>query len=386
MRQVHFHIGDRKTGTSSLQSVLDTWDRSGAALASGVLYPKAGRHRSDQINHRNLAHELGGDPRFTPAHGTWTDLAQNLVDAPEADHILVSSESFENVDPKLLLEALRRHLGDGVEPVILCYFRPHMSRLLASYTQNAKRGLYVGTLDGFVRKSVQGRLGQAFARLQGWRACFGANFRLSLYQRDRLLNGDIVADVLVRQMGLPRDLLGELPSSAAENRAPKPSTLATLMALRRMLGQGEDGSSKTGVTADQDAALTRLQARLDATVPAEPALQLDAETAARVHAACVVDARAIDAAFFADNPGVEAALDTGLATAQATVAWANPNDELNAAWVEACEALLSTGTQKSRGVAVPPEVPSTDLDDRRARRKRRRLVQKSGNEEDGDTP
>lgn len=383
MRQIHFHIGDRKTGTSSLQSVLDTWDRSGAARAAGLLYPAAGRQVAMRINHRNLAHALDGDARYNPEHGTWSDLARNLNEVDDAGHVLISSESFENVDPKVLQQAVREHLGRGIEPVILCYFRPHMSRLLASYTQNAKRGLFDGGLNDFVRRSVAGRLGQAFPRLDCWRACFGVNFRLSLYQRDRLMAGDIVADILVRQMGLPADLLPTLPPSTIENRAPKPSTLAVLMKLRRSLARDDASTAKVGLRPELEAALTRLQVRLDAAAAGEPALQLDAATAETIHAACAADARAIDAAFFPDAPYAEAALEAGLSAARSAVAWQDPNADLNAAWLEAFDALVygAAGAGRSRAevvgatewAALPQTVlDASDRDERRSRRKRRR--------------
>ena len=97
--------------------------------------------------------------------------------------MIISSEAFEAVDPALLRDAINRSLGVEAEVTVLGYFRPHHSRILASYAQNTKVGRYFDSLAEFVRNTTRRRFSQVYKRFVGWREVFGDGYRLRLYQR-----------------------------------------------------------------------------------------------------------------------------------------------------------------------------------------------------------
>ena len=74
--------------------------------------------------------------------------------------MIISSEAFEAVDPALLRDAINRSLGVEAEVTVLGYFRPHHSRILASYAQNTKVGRYFDSLAEFVRNTTRRRFSQ----------------------------------------------------------------------------------------------------------------------------------------------------------------------------------------------------------------------------------
>ena len=87
------------------------------------------------------------------------------------------------MDPALLRDAIDRSLGAEAEVTVLGYFRPHHSRILASYAQNTKVGSYFDSLADFVRDTTRRRFSQVHIRFSGWREVFGDGYRLRLYMR-----------------------------------------------------------------------------------------------------------------------------------------------------------------------------------------------------------
>jgi hypothetical protein len=87
VRNCFLHIGAHKTGTTSIQHVLDT--HRAELQANGYYYPATGPAAAA---HHNLAWQLSGDTRFLRRSGTLDDLVAEIADRPE--HVILSSEDF----------------------------------------------------------------------------------------------------------------------------------------------------------------------------------------------------------------------------------------------------------------------------------------------------
>ncbi|NUB46521.1 hypothetical protein GEU84_019180 [Fertoebacter nigrum] len=307
MTRVVFHIGDRKTGTTSLQRLFTDWlGEDGQPLPGIPHYPRAGRWREQRINHVNLAHQTCGDARFNPDLGNWADLGREIAETA-APLVVVSSEGFESADPARMAADIASHLPAGTQVQMVCYLRSHIDRICASYAQNVKTGKYFRPLEVFAARSARGRLGQPFQRLQRWRDHFGDRLEVRAYRRDRLLRQDVLDDFLIGVLRLDPALVATKPQITLENTNPG---MQALEAVRRLCVAA--GLEKTP-DALPAAVLERrflgpLRETLIRLLPDDPPLRLSPAAADLTHDACLEDAQAIDAAFFADDPCFVAAL------------------------------------------------------------------------------
>lgn len=312
MTRLVFHIGDRKTGTSSLQYVLDAWDRSDTAPEHDVLhYPRAGRMGSGQrVNHTNLAHALFYPDRFSREDGGWADLGDEVAANP-GKTLLVSSEGFESVEPARMAEMIRTCIPGDTEIRILVYLRPHIDRILASYTQNLKTGKISQPLEKFVRQSARGRLGQPYRRVSAWKNVFEDRLTVRPYIRDRLLNRSIIDDILVGELGLETSFVAGLPLPRDENTTPGALSLAVIQALlaeaRQIKGMPPSRLEMR--------VLRPFRKRLAMLYPEDRKFVLTRPFVEVIHEACHEDAEFLDKAFFADDPVMKPAIDAGRAAA-----------------------------------------------------------------------
>jgi hypothetical protein len=89
-RTIFIHWGLPRTGTTAFQKFLG--ENSTFLADQGVLYPRMGWLGSPHPAHHNIAWQLIGDPRFSPARGTIADL---LAEVQQHDgNVLLSSEDF----------------------------------------------------------------------------------------------------------------------------------------------------------------------------------------------------------------------------------------------------------------------------------------------------
>lgn len=334
------HVGDRKTGTTTIQHVLDARARNPQVHGGtfGVHYPLAGRNIEQRINHVNLTHELLDDKRFTPDLGGWADLSEELHSAQPALTV-ISSEGFESVAPGVVAQALDTYIPKGTEITLVAYIRPHVDRIVASYAQNVKTGKYILPLDTFARRSMRGRLGALHRRAAAWKDVFGDRYRVRPYARDLLMDRDVVADFLVGQVGLDRAAMQNLPTIPDENPTPG---VQVLDLIRDLTATMTKGSATLPPGADQRV-LAPLRATLMGLYPDDPRLRLTPALAAACIDTCMADAQAMDRDFCAGAPIFEGALRASADQARdaRTPAPMDPRDEaLHAAYATALATLL----------------------------------------------
>ena len=193
MTQLVFHIGDPKTGTSSIQR----------ALNAGVVDCHGRRILPWKIpNHISKANcLLTDDERQIAQH--YTELRDWLV-RRDGDLAVVSSEAFSNVPPTKLRQTLCKYLPEHSERArVIAYVRPHSSRFLAAFIQRTKTGHLDRPFGEFFRRIRQEDSTLNYSRrFLEWRGVFGDSFALRPFVRSELYNQDVVTDFY-------RELLGD---------------------------------------------------------------------------------------------------------------------------------------------------------------------------------
>ena len=285
------HIGDPKTGSSSIQEVLRNrlWQSPSVTLG----YP-------DQLNSFPLANALSDPKQADHRAARYTRLGQWLGSS-DADVAVVSAEQFFRVDPRALLDTLKEFLPAYVPGLrLVAYVRPHASRFVSAFMQRSKAGLYQGDMETFFERTQGENLLHYAPRFQQWRDVFGDRFTLRPMIRDQLRDGDVVADFLDLVLkGAAFTLRGTVeanPSLPLEH-------LAALREVQTILKRNTVPAGTRHAVGDH---LGRSLAREFPGVGTK--LQMSQALYQDIKAFCHSDAQALDKAFF-NAPLMEQALD-----------------------------------------------------------------------------
>lgn len=209
------HIGQSKTGTTSLQSFLA--ENREALAAQGFLYPDIylSGHALHVLEHNNVAEQLAGDS-FYPHLSAEEYFRQFERQAAQqgCETIILSAESFFGTPQiwrvadeatfyeahRKKIEGLKSFVGNDVQ--IIAYLRPQAAWFESGLTQIIRtqklleHNLYESDeqLLTLLRPHLDyGRL------LDLWRDAFGAAAKgIIPFARDSLTNGDIVDDFCAR--------------------------------------------------------------------------------------------------------------------------------------------------------------------------------------------
>lgn len=206
-RELIFHLGDRKTGSTSIQAML----RSGRWEAEGA--PKLGYPA--RLNNGGLASSLtGGNPVGNSAEGFKLLAKRMSVLGDDIDITVVSSEHFEVVPPRNLKVALQAHMPQFADSArFVMYLRPHADRILSSFAERTKLGVFTGPLSEFVDNSIESGLYHYLDRVRRWKKVFGDRFVVRPMLRSALHQNCVVRDFL--SIALRTDSLKLLQEPAA---------------------------------------------------------------------------------------------------------------------------------------------------------------------------
>lgn len=294
--QLVIHIGDPKTGTTSIQKALQT---GAISCATRRILPWH-EHNAVQV-----AKSLGPKAKVTTAEQF--GLVRDWLQSADADIAVLSSEDLAPVAPKKLFQALRDHVPDHAEAAqVIGYVRPHASRYLAAYIQRTKTGQYLGDFeDFFARIQANDPLLYAY-RFGQWRKVFHDRFTLKPFIRSELRGQDIVTDFAA-------NILNEEPFEVSH---PTEENVATPLRALSGLRQMQRCFAEAGVKAAPRKLLGAATA--NHFLPAghvrgeKPAL--DRKTTALLIETYLDDAKALDAAFFSE-PLMQAELTSSLSKA-----------------------------------------------------------------------
>ena len=278
MRQLFLHIGDCKTGSTVIQSML----AQGHCTPQGLrlFYPARSAHGL-------LARSLGERTDQYPER--WQVKARKLAEN-EWDVAVLSTELFEFVQPQKVARALRENLPEHADTVkVIVYVRPHGARVLSQFGENLKLGHDTGDMAQFVdRFLAAGRL-QYTDRLAAWKAQFGARLIVRVFQRDHLVAGDVRRDFLAQ-------VLGDVPYSLAggqdDNAALGLGDLALMRLLQRRFAKAGNIDLETRVAFGKYFGRLLHKRKPARTVER---MRLHREIYDRLAAACMADAQNMDA-------------------------------------------------------------------------------------------
>ena len=345
VEEIVFHLGDCKTGTTSIQSALAA--RAWSATAGDIVYPT-------RFNHIPLAKTLSvpAERRFEERR---FDKLRKAFDDSDAAHGVISAEHFEFVDPEVVHGAILRHLpGYAGRIRLVAYVRPHGDRLVSTFAERTKKGLFFQSLTAMHDKLVQDRLLFYTERFEKWRALFGDAFTLRPFVRNRLYQGDVVQDFF-------RYLFGsetfEITRPTDRNESLSVEDIAMLRAIHRHIRQHTNAQkSPQQAFGWYMSDLLAATPRPDATRPA-----LHKALAERVVKTYRADAAALDAAFFTGTPmsdALEGAVDKAVAKEQSFRAadhYTAPQLRHFSVWAQFLSRMMEADPDHFMWAARPPD-------------------------------
>ncbi|WP_346839865.1 hypothetical protein [Microbulbifer sp. SAOS-129_SWC] len=195
MKTVILHVGRHKTGTSSLQSFFSVNRR--VLSECGIFYPHTGV--------RNNAHHIvaesfsGGRVKLDQSNASplesqlVKDLREEIASADEPI-ALVSSEAFQNVNPKLVAE-----IFSGFRLKVVMYLREQSLYLRSAYAQRVHATNMTLSLAEYYQKTFLGS-SDYLTYLNRWKSIFGESLDVLSYERSALKNESIIDDFVDRYL------------------------------------------------------------------------------------------------------------------------------------------------------------------------------------------
>lgn len=216
-QQLYLHIGDCKTGSTTLQTMLG---------GSGLVTPGTRLLMPRPMQHGMLARSLTTHKHLRDKR--WGNIGRTLA-ATDWDVAVISTELFEFSAPYRVADALRQHIPDHADSLrVVAYVRPHAGRFLSQFAENLKNGHTIGDMQDFAsRMDRLGRLDYV-SRLQRWRDAFGDRLIVRPFTRNRLAGGDVRHDFL-------RLILGDGAYELGDTTDANPSLSLADLALMRLL-------------------------------------------------------------------------------------------------------------------------------------------------------
>ncbi|MCZ4262835.1 hypothetical protein O4G76_18520 [Limimaricola sp. G21655-S1] len=185
--EIVFHLGDSKTGSTSIQQTLVAQAWSGTSKS--LFY-------NTRSNHIPLAHTLNRSKDRKFAKKRWSTLRSEL-ERSDADIAVISAEVFEFSDPDLFAETVRQYFGKWQGRIrFITYLRPHAERLVSTYAERSKQGLFSGSLEEMHDRLLETKLLTYAPRIAKWKAQWGDTYTVRPMIRSELQGGDVVEDFL----------------------------------------------------------------------------------------------------------------------------------------------------------------------------------------------
>ncbi|GGD40126.1 hypothetical protein [Sinisalibacter lacisalsi] len=183
VEELVIHIGDCKTGTTSIQTTLAL----GQFVADGrdLVYPT-------RFNHIPFAKKVAKGP--SEALGEARQLARAFHKSDAAIGV-ISAEHFEYAGPShlaALFDGPFKPWRDRVR--VISYIRPHAERFLSSFAERSKKGGFGENMERLAENLLNQELLFYAPRVAKWQAAFGEHYTVRPFIRDLLEDGDVVRD------------------------------------------------------------------------------------------------------------------------------------------------------------------------------------------------
>ena len=292
-QELVFHLGDHKTGSTSIQSTLRSRNWTGGGV--GVSYPVKNLH------HVEFAAAL--DPTALPnvRDRILKGLAERVTELKE-EVCVFSTENFEGVTPEALQGSLQTYFPTFAQSArFIAYVRPHADRIVSSFGENIKLGRQEPSIDSYFQLMLERRRFHYFSRFMEWRRVFGNRFELRPMIRSSLYQNCVVRDFMSFALNSTDFALIAEPDA---NESLSVEDLSALTLLHRQLKRSDlSERSAQAIGRNFGIALQSL-ARQSSTK-----LVMDKALYERVAKAYRDDAEELDKAFFTGQPMTKALSD-----------------------------------------------------------------------------
>lgn len=280
-----FHIGDPKTGTSSIQAAMQAraFDCPGLDVVC-----------QEETNASAFANSINPSKGNPERRREQFLKKAKWIQSSTADLGLISAEFFASVPPHELSGALAEFLPEHSETTrILAYARPHMGRFLSGYAQRLKTGGYLGDPEGYAQNIVDSDMLNYATRFGAWADTFPDRFTLRPFVRSQMVDGDAVSDFFTHAFKGQPFTLKPMPPA---NEALAVQELAGLRVVQQIMTQK---GIPFFLRMSFGGAMGRRMARKWRRYDTKPVLS--AAHAEYIRKACLEDAIATDQRFFPEG-------------------------------------------------------------------------------------
>lgn len=339
------HIGDHKTGSTSIQLALA--QQRVSLKGYSLFYPA--KLANNVLRAQCLAYGEANTPAMRQKAAKPLRKLADRVRMSEADFVVISAEELEIVKAELFHDIVQTFFIDTADEIrIIGYVRPHAPRLLSSFAERTKIGVLrvlSRTLEEFAAvKQLDGEF-IYLQRFLAWRRMFGENFLLRPMIRSELYQNSVVKDFVHHAFG---GVEFEISGTGAANESLYLEDLMRLKMLQKEIRDARDLRLKLGWEFS----------RLLGTLPPSPTrtkLQLHRSLAQDIHDTYMDDARAMDLMFFDGRPLMETELQRAVETARDQPQSTDPKDHFTASELRSLEIMskLIAGLLANKDVDWP---------------------------------
>lgn len=300
-RTLIFHIGDHKTGTTSIQTALAT----GRVFVNGrkPFYSADMAHNYVVKHFKTLSKNPAGGG---VARKNVEALANAVADATE-NVCVISAEAFEDIDPLVFRSIAHAHFGRSFDDVrVVGYVRPHAQRIVSSFAEQTKIGVFLEDLTSFSEKVSRKKRFDYYPRLAAWRDALGDTFVIRPFVRNALHQGSVVHDLM-------HSALGDVDIAVEEgDKQNESASLEDLLRIKYIHQEmGEIGKSPQKFRHSFGWLISHLLDDLPRSAT-RTKIGLHRDLAERTRARYLKDARRVDQEFFGGTPHLEEGLDKAL--------------------------------------------------------------------------
>lgn len=330
-RKLLFHIGDHKTGTTSIQNA---FARQDVTLDAGrILYPARMSHNYLPNHFEAYIDEARVIPG-SPGRPGLGKIAERLQ-SESFDYAVISGEQFEGADPIMMHKVLDHfwlpHVSDYA---VICYLRPHAARTLSSFAENVKLGLYSGNPEGYFEKTLASRRFFYLPRMAALSDQFDDKFKLRPMIRSELAGGSVLSDFIKTGFSPEASVKVREQQAANESLCLEDLLLVNLIQARLQLrhrtirhAMGWELATTLGEAKRNGAQGTKLA--------------IDKRLAERIRITYWQDAEDIDTRYFAGRSLFRAELDRAVDEALPVGLSFDPSDHFNADTLRIIDVLSS---------------------------------------------
>ena len=187
INELIIHLGDNKTGSTSIQRVLA--NRLWSLPEGDIAYPTTG-------NHNGMAMTLSTKRLFDQRAPRFARVRKAFEES-DAEYGIVSAEHFQFVDPLVFKEAIDTYWPAFRDRIrLIAYARPHAGKFLSAFSERVKLGMTAPSLEELFEVTTKETAFDYTPRFEKWREVFGDRFTLRPFIRDQLYQGDAVTDFL----------------------------------------------------------------------------------------------------------------------------------------------------------------------------------------------